>query len=759
MAARRQERIEPSFEGAFEDRGEDEIRVTADDRAIPTAANSRGRKAKPEKAERRSFFGGRKTNSGRGRPGGGSGGGSGGSGGKRRRRGFVGHVFRTCLTLLVWGGLGVAMVVGYFAVKLPSEAWAIPERPPNVKIVAVGGEMIANRGLTGGREVALDEISPYIPQAVMAIEDRRFYDHFGVDPLGIARAAFENYQAGSTVQGGSTLTQQLAKNVFLSPEQSFQRKIQEAILSLWLEQKFTKDQIMEMYLNRVYFGSGATGVEAASRRYFNKSAADVDLHEAALLAGLLKAPSRLSPARDAEAAKARADVVLTAMREEGYIDDAELAAAKAEEPVKAKSYWSGAENYAADVVMNDLKELIGEVKEDVVVQTTIDLDLEREAEKVIKKTVNGARQNVSQGALVSIDGTGAIRALVGGVDYAKSQYNRAFQARRQPGSAFKPFVYQTAMEQGWRPETVLDDAPVKIGNWTPQNYDNRYRGPVTLASALQNSLNTIAAQLIEAVGPASVIETANRMGIKSQIGDNASIALGTAEVSLLELTDAFTPYANGGYQAKPHLINRVTTEGGKLLWERGAEVPPVIVDPDTVAMMNAMLTRVVSSGTGRRAEIDGWQVAGKTGTTNDYKDAWFIGYTANLTTGVWLGNDNGAKMQKVTGGSLPAEAWKEFMTAAHEGLPPTPLPGDYQIGAQGAPLVADSQGGEYYDPTMAEGGDPYYAPAGQVPPENVGGARQSADNRGRVYDSPPPPGVSVEGRVRNPTLLESIFGM
>ncbi|EAU41551.1 penicillin-binding protein [Fulvimarina pelagi HTCC2506] len=759
MAARRQERIEPSFDGGFEKQNGDDLRVTADDRAMPMAANDRSRKkSRQAPKERRSFFGFQRSRLQSGRSGSG-GGGRGGGGNGRRRRSFFGHFFKMSFTLAVWGTLGLAVLLGYFAVKLPNEAWAIPDRPPNVKIVSVDGRMIANRGLTGGKEVALDEMSPWIPQAVMAIEDRRFYEHFGVDPIGIARAAMENYQAGATVQGGSTLTQQLAKNIFLSPEQSMQRKIQEAILSVWLEHKFTKNQIMEMYLNRVYFGSGATGVEAAARRYFNKSASEVELHEAALLAGLLKAPSRLSPARDAEAAKDRADVVLAAMREENFITEAEYASAKAEEPTKAKSYWTGAENYAADVVMEDLEDLIGEVKEDVIVETTIDLDLEKAAEKVVKQTVNGAKQNVSQGALVAIDGTGAIRALVGGVDYSQSQFNRAFQARRQPGSSFKPFVYQTAMEQGWRPETVLNDAPVKIGNWTPSNYDNKYRGPVTIAVALQKSLNTIAAQLIDAVGPASVIETANRMGIKSEIGDNAAIALGTAEVSLLELTGAFVPYSNGGYEAKPHLVNRVTTESGKVVWERGAEVPPVIVEPDTVAMMNAMLSRVVSAGTGRRAQLDGWQTAGKTGTTNDYKDAWFIGYTSNLTTGVWLGNDNGAKMRQVTGGSLPAEAWNEFMTAAHDGIPASPLPGGYEIGGPQAPLVADGSDGGFYDPSMGQNGDPYYAPAGQIPPEDVGGGQRTADGRGRVFDTPPPPGVSVQGRVRNPSLLESIFGM
>ncbi|RZJ79553.1 MAG: penicillin-binding protein 1A, partial [Brevundimonas sp.] len=353
-------------------------------------------------------------------------------------------------------------------------------------------------------------------------------------------------------------------------------------------------------------------------------------------------------------------------------------AALEEKSTGSKSYWNGAENYAADIVMRDLKTLVGDVKGDVVVETTIDLGLEKDAEKAIRTTLDGAKANASQGALVAVDGTGAIRALVGGRDYADSQFNRAVDAKRQPGSAFKPFVYQTALEYGWRPESMVDDAPTKIGNWTPSNYDRKFRGPVTVAYALAHSLNTIAAQLTSNVGAKAVIETAARMGVKTPLVDNASIALGTSEVSLVELTGAYAPFANGGYEATPHLVNRVTDAEGKVLYEREAAVPPIIVTNDIVAMMNAMLEGVVSSGTGRKAAIPGWQVAGKSGTTQDFKDAWFMGYTANLTTGVWIGNDNGALMKKVTGGGLPAEAWHAFMVAAHQGLPAMPLPGDYQ---------------------------------------------------------------------------------
>ncbi|TFF20413.1 penicillin-binding protein [Jiella endophytica] len=747
MAARR-ERIEPSFD-RHEQESEDELSISSDDRAVPTAANDRQRKssARPAKGAAKAK-GTRSAGGGRGSRGGGSG--SGGDG-RRRRRSFFGHVVRLGLACVLWGTLAVAAVVGYFAVKLPQEAWEIPARPPNVKIVSVDGALLANRGLTGGKAVSLDEMSPYIPEAVVSIEDRRFYDHWGIDPIGIVRAFMTNWQAGGTVQGGSTLTQQLAKNIFLNPEQTIQRKIQEAILAVWLEHKFTKDQILDMYLNRVYFGSGATGVEAAARRYFNKPASEVTLSEAALLAGLLKAPSRLSPARDPQAAKARAEVVLAAMRDEGKISQSDYADAVAQKPTKPKSYWDGAQHYAADLVMRDIKDLIGEVKQDVVVETTIEMPLERLAEKAIRHTVDSSKQNVSQGALVSIDGTGAIRALVGGRDYAESQFNRAVDAKRQPGSTFKPFVYTTAIEHGWRPESIIVDGPVQIGKWKPSNYENTYRGPVMVADALRFSLNTVAAKLIDNVGTQAVIDTAHRLGIKSDIVDNPSIALGTSEVSLLELTSAFAPFANGGYEAAPHLVNKITTEDGKVLWERGAEVPPKVLSEEVLGMMNAMLKRVVSSGTGRRAALDGFEAGGKTGTTQDFKDAWFVGYTAELVTGVWLGNDNGAKMKRVTGGSLPAEAWHDYMQAALKDTPNVPLPGNYTIGEPQAPLVADGNGEDYYDTEMPrDDGVPY---------EGQG------DGLGRViYDRSPPPGVVVEQRVSprrrddDRSLFRKIFG-
>ncbi len=391
------------------------------------------------------------------------------------------------MVLGLWGGIAFAGVLVYFAAKMPPTSdWTVPKRPPNVRIVDVNGKLLANRGTTGGQALTLKEMSPYIPKAVVAIEDRRFYSHFGIDPIGLARAFVTNILTGHTVQGGSTLTQQLAKNLFLSPDRTLERKVQEVMLALWLEHKYTKDQILEMYLNRVYLGSGAFGVDAAARRYFNKSAKDVTLMEAATIAGLLKAPSRLSPARDPEAAYARAKLVLAAMRDEGMIDDRQVAIAESEPMERAPAYWQGSENFVADKVVAALPGLIGDAKTDITVQTTVDLNLQKVGEAAIKDQIakNGKKLHVSQGALVSIDDTGAVRAMVGGVDYATSQFDHVTDAHRQPASTFKPFVYLSALEQGRTPDSVRNDAPVRIGNWTPGNDDGKYMGEVTLATEI-----------------------------------------------------------------------------------------------------------------------------------------------------------------------------------------------------------------------------------------------------------------------------------
>ena len=629
------------------------------------------------------------------------------------------------MVLCLWAGIAGIGLVTYYGAKMPAATtWAIPDRPPNVRILAVNGQLIANRGMTGGEAVGLHEMSPHIPKAVMAIEDRRFYSHFGIDPIGLARAMVANLTTGRFHQGGSTLTQQLAKNLFLKPDRTIERKVQEVLMAFWLEHTYSKDQILEMYLNRVYFGSGSYGVEAASRRYFGKSARDVSLSEAALLAGLLKAPSRLSPARDPQAAERRAQLVLAAMRDENMIGDKDLATAMSTPAVRATAYWTGSEHYVADRIMEELPQLIGEVSGDLVVETTVDLVLQTFAEGSIRALIDkeGKKHNVSQGALVSIDATGAVRAMVGGYDYATSQFDRASEARRQPGSAFKPFVFMAALENGLFPDTVRNDAPIKIGKWEPRNYNNKYEGRVTLSTALSRSLNSVAVQLAQELGPAAVVETAWRMGIESDLKPNLSIALGTSEVTPLELTAAYVPFANGGFRPDVHFVRRVKNAKGEVLYEHRKSTGPRVARPEIIGMMNAMMTDTVSQGTARRAAF-GWPAAGKTGTSQNSRDAWFVGYTANLTTGIWFGNDDNSPTKNITGGSLPAQAWNDFMAAAHEGVPIANLPGGWNGGVlskiegilqndtRGAPVPVSAVPGH-------TGGIERTVPSG-----NIGGAR------------------------------------
>jgi penicillin-binding protein 1A len=608
-----------------------------------------------------------------------------GAGRRRQGSGLAGKVRRGLywfLIAVVWSTVALGGVVAYYGARLPSiTSWAVPARPPNIKILANDGRLIANRGDTGGEAVALADLPPYLPQAVIAIEDRRFYRHVGLDPEGLVRALVSNLRAGNVVQGGSTITQQLAKNLFLTPERTLERKIQELILALWLEARYSKDEILEMYLNRVYFGAGAWGVDAAARRYFGKPARSLTLAEAAVLAAALKAPSRYSPLANPQASEERTRLVLSVMTEAGYITgrEAELALAAPHGPVKPVAGNSG--SYVADWVADLLPDLVGVLPGDVVVDTTVDLNLQAEAARAIEEGLakHGKEFRASQGALVAIDGTGAVRALVGGRDYDKSQFNRAVDAKRQPGSAFKPFVYLAALELGLTPETVTVDAPIQIGNWRPQNYSKTYRGEVTLQTALALSINTVAARLVELVGPETVVATAHRLGIVSDLKPIPSIALGTSEVTPLEMTAAFVPFANGGYGIVPHVVKRIRAAAdGKVLYERSGDGPGIVVGSRELGMMNAMLRQTLERGTGTKAAIPGWEAAGKTGTSQDYRDAWFIGYTANLTAGVWFGNDDNSPTRRTTGGSLPAEVWSRFMTAAHEGVPVAALPGNYR---------------------------------------------------------------------------------
>lgn len=629
------------------------MRISSDDRALPP---QKARKRRSKKKQRK----------------------------KNKRLGLFGLIRRGCYWCLIggiWGVIFVSCYVGYVALKMPqASTWSIPIRPPNIRILDRNGILIANRGLSRGESIPLKAMSPWIAKAVVAIEDQRFYQHFGVDPIGILRAIVCNLIAHQSMQGGSTLTQQLAKNLFLSPERTIERKVQEALLALWLERHYSKDQILELYLNRVYLGSGTFGVEAASRRYFNKSARDLNIMEAATLAGLLKAPSRLSPARDPKAARKRAKLVVYAMREQGMISQSEMSLALKQPIRKAEPFWSGSENYVADEVVNELLYLIGEVDQDIVVETTIDLSLEEAGEKAISNQIKayGKKRRVSQGALIAIDKTGAVRALIGGVNYSESQYNRAIEAKRQPGSTFKTFVYLTALEAGMTPNTIKTDAPIRIGEWTPRNFGGKYFGDVTLTTALSHSLNSVAAQLIMEVGVPKVIAMAHRLGIHSGLTDDASIALGTSEVSLMELTGAFVPLANGGFRPQTRIITRVKDIKNNVLYDFGPVERERVLAPNIVAMLNAMLEKTVEDGTAKHANI-GRPTAGKTGTSQNFRDAWFIGYTADYITGVWFGNDDGQPMKSVTGGGLPVLAWRDFMVKAEQSMPVSPLPDAYVI--------------------------------------------------------------------------------
>ena len=608
---------------------------------------------------------------------------------KRRRRGSVlGGLFRTVLLLAIWGGVAGAAVVAYEAAKLPPiDQIAVPKRPPNIAILASDGTLIASRGDTGGAAVKLKDLPPYLPQAFVAIEDRRFYHHFGIDPIGILRAIVSDLVLHRGMQGGSTLTQQLAKNLFLTQERTLQRKIQEAILAVWLEHKFSKQQILDLYLNRVYFGSGAFGVEAAAHKYFNTDARNVSVAQAAMLAGLMKAPTKLAPNRNLAAAVERAAQVIAAMREEHYITDAQAQTALADPAHVVRAPGTGSINYAADYVVDTLDDAIGAVDEDIVVQTTIDRKLQADGEAALTDELNkkGGKYGVREGALVAMDPDGAIRVLIGGRDYAASQFDRAVAAKRQPGSAFKPFVYLAAMEKGLTPDTVREDAPINVHGWHPENYSREYFGPVTLTRALSLSLNTVAVRLCLEVGPKAAIAVAHRLGITSDLQPNASIALGTSEVSPLEMVTAYTPFANGGIGVQPHVIARIKTSGGRLLYQRRAANNGQVIDPHNVAMMNTMMTQTLLTGTARKGELPGWQAGGKTGTSQEYRDAWFIGYTSRLVTGVWLGNDDDSPTKRASGGTLPVEIWSRFMKQAMAGQQPVGLP--YGT-AHGTPAIA-----------------------------------------------------------------------
>ncbi|MFQ5774809.1 MAG: transglycosylase domain-containing protein [Kiloniellaceae bacterium] len=576
---------------------------------------------------------------------------------------------------VIWAGVALAGLVAWYAYDLPEVAdIGAMARQPSVTLMTADGTLLASYGDVYGETVSVKDLPPHLPQAVLAVEDRRFYDHFGIDPLGLARAGLANLRAGRIVEGGSTITQQLAKNLFLTPERTLKRKIQEMMLAFWLEYKFSKNQILSLYLNRVYLGAGTYGVDAAARRYFGKPATHVNLYEAAQLAGLLKAPSRYNPARHAGRADQRTALVLRSMVAAGYITDA-----RAERALKAKTRSRAAAGaqarYFADWVMGQVTGFVGAIDRDLTVITTLNSYHQRVVEEELAALLDkeGRQRGVSQGAVVLLDPDGAVRAMAGGRDYDASQFNRATQALRQPGSAFKTFVYLAALEAGFSPDDRMADAPITIDGWRPSNYGDRYYGVVTLREAFARSLNSVAVRLSEKVGRGRVAAAARRLGITSDLAVRPSIALGASEVTLLELTGAYAVFANHGAGVWPYAIEEIRGPGGELLYRRAGGGPGRVVQPRVVDKMANLMTAVVTWGSGKAAN-PARPAAGKTGTSQEFRDAWFVGFTADFVAGVWLGNDDGTPTKSVTGGSLPARLWRRVMVRALEGVPPRPLP-------------------------------------------------------------------------------------
>ncbi len=600
--------------------------------------------------------------------------------GVKSRRGLAlaGLLFTNALAALILLGAVGAGVLGFFALDLPAVDEAVLTRRPNIKVVDANSWEIASFGDIYGPAIDLRKLPPHVPGAVIAVEDRRFYEHHGVDPRGLARAVWVNLQAGEVAQGGSTITQQVAKNLFLTPDRTLARKIKEALLALKLEQRFTKDEILALYLNRVYFGSGTYGIEAAADRYFGKKAKDLTVYQAAMLAGLLKAPSRYNPVRDPDLAKTRTEVVLSTMVDTGVLtpEQGQTALKNASRALKSVINPTVYGRYFADWVVSQAEDYVGSVDRDLVIYTTLDGRLQNASEKILTKHLDksGEKLKVEQGAIVVLNTDGAVRAMVGGKDYGESQFNRATQALRQPGSAFKPFVYVAAVEAGYRPDDMVTDAPIKIGKWKPQNFTKTYEGPVTVERALFKSLNTAAVRLAQFVGPRAIVDTAHRLGISEDLKPELSLALGSGEVTLLELSGAYTPFANGGFGVTPYAITMITDRDGKILYKRGGGGFGRVMEPQVVATMNHMMTQVITQGTGTAAAF-GFPAAGKTGTSSDFRDAWMMGFTTDFVTGVWVGNDEGANMKGVTGGGLPALIWRDVMTEAHVGHQPHVLPG------------------------------------------------------------------------------------
>ena len=566
------------------------------------------------------------------------------------------------------------------------------------------GNEVGSRGIKHSESLPLEEYPDHLVKAVLATEDRRFYEHFGIDIQGVFRAFVTNTQAGGVVQGGSTITQQLAKNLFLSNERTIERKINEAFLALWLEAHLKKNEIFKLYLDRAYLGGGAFGVDAAARYYFGKSVRDVNLPEAAMLAGLFKAPTKFSPLINLPAARARANVVLDNLVENGFMSEGQVYGARRNPATPIDRTIEDAPNYYLDWAFDEMRKLVDTLPKTLtsrsfVVRTALDTNLQRYAEREVESQLRqyGRDYGASQVAAVIGDLDGGVRAMIGGRDYGASQFNRATDALRQPGSSFKPYVYATALANGMKPTSIVVDSPVCIGNWCPHNYSGGYSGSVTLLQAITHSINVVPVKLSimlgngnPKLGRAMIVQTARNFGIHSPLPDTPSLPIGADEVYVYEHAMAYATFPNLGRSVVPHAALEIRTDGGQLVWrfDRDGPKPKQVISPEVAMDMIKMMNSVVENGTGRRAQLDGVPVCGKTGTTNDWRDAWFVGYTGNFVGAVWMGNDDYSPTKRMTGGTLPAATWHNIMAYAHQGVELRPLPG--LSPPQHAPAVADS---------------------------------------------------------------------
>ena len=550
-------------------------------------------------------------------------------------------------------------------------------RQPNIQILAADGTELGSRGSELGKPVELQTLPPYVVDSFLATEDRRFYQHPGFDLGAMIRAVIRNYQSGEVVQGGSTITQQLVKNLFLTGEQTYARKLEELQLALWLEGQLSKDEILELYLNRIYLGANTYGLDAASKRYFSKPPEELTLSEAAVLAGLPKAPSTLAPHTNYAGALERSHEVIDNLREDGRIDTEKARRAKMFPPELNLAAREEGDGYFLDHVAAELRRTLPDLNHDVVVKTTLHVPAQRSAISAVAaeiETTEAMGKGAEQAALIAYDLSGGIVAMVGGKSYTDSQFNRTTQAKRQPGSAFKPFIFLAAVEAGYDADMVLVDQPISVEGWQPSNYKDRFLGAIRMREALARSSNTTTVQLTEAVGRETIIETARRMGLVSDMAPHPSIALGVFEIPLTELTASYIPFAADGFAHEPYAITEVQSRRGGVLYARPPGMPQRVMSGRTAERMTDLLHAVTQTGTGRGAQIQGHEVAGKTGTTNGWRDAWFVGYSSHIVAGVWVGNDTNEEMDQVSGATYPTRIWRAFMQGAHDGMALEPIP-------------------------------------------------------------------------------------